>query len=477
MKKLWISLITLTALLGFTGASINAEIYITTEPDIIQIKNKQRDDIQQAQSADANTLQKLELTQESLHTLNRLKVYRFIVNYSHFQKEIDELVSIITSVSAEMEQVMDAENPSTEDLRNLFEYTYNIWYLIDAQILLGNEHIGEIKTIQAKRYDFQSKIAGLTKANVINGDIKRAELGLQSRIWLAIYHLQSAKWEKETQDVYLQPVLEFLNYLNGRKIESPKIEEEILHARNVEIQIYFVTEQYQLCIDSVDKYFGETIKTLTPETPESEATRAALGALSHKIKCIGAQHRPDIFSIRNSIRLIQKNLKEKSDFRAYLDDVRNEAEQYPLTPDQENILRDTMKTAEYLTTFGDRHADVSPRQDPLVQKWRLVFKFYEALGMKELSDEKKIELVAQYPNRFAEYRLMAEIQKQRQQMQERQENLKKSQEIKRRNKRWMNISQYAIGSLMIILTMVISARRRREEEEKEKKDDGRWKGV
>ncbi len=260
-----------------------------------------------------------------------------------------------------------------------------------------------------------------------------------------------------------------------QKIDSIKIEEEIQHARIVEIQIYYVTEQYQLCIDSVDKYFGETIKTLTPETPESEVTKAAVCALSHKIKCLGSQIRPDIFSLRNSIRLLQKNRKDKSDFRAYLDDVRKEAEQYPLNQDKEKRLRKAMKKAEYLTTLGDRHTDESPRQDPLVQKWRLVFKFYKALGMEELSDEKKTELVHNYPKRFEEYRIIAEInkqKKQREQSQIRQDNRNKERITK---KRWINIAQYVVGSLAILIPMYIASRKRKKKKEEE--DDSRWKGV
>ena len=476
MKKHSASLIIFTFLLALISSITYAE-YTTPEPDIDKVTVKLHIDITRAMFNGTNILKKLELTQESLHTLNRLKVYKFIANYSHFQKEIDQLVSIITSVNTEMAQVMDTENPTTEQLRNLFEYTYIIWYLIDAQILNSSEHLYDIKTIHAKRYDIQSKIAGLTNADSINGNINLGELGLQSRIWLAIYHLQSTLWEKEEQDVYLQPLIEFLSFLNEQKIESPKIEEETLHTRIVEIQIYYVTEQYQLCIDSVDKYFGETIKTLTPETPESETTKAAVCALSHKIKCLGSQIRPDIFSIRNSIRLIQKNLKDKSNFKAYLDDVRKEAGQYTLNPDKEKRLQKAMKRAEYLTTFGDRHTDESPRQDPLVQKWRLVFKFYKALGMEKLSDYKKTELIQKYPKRFEEDRVMAKIQKQRQQMQERQQKQKTAREKDEKYERWNHISQYAIGSLITILTLIIATRKRRAEEEKDEKDDSRWKGV
>lgn len=357
---------------------------------------------------------RLSALKEAAFSLNNIRRYGYETDYPGFINAGNNLALQLKLAEANIQPILNQPAPTKEDLTTLEQYAYVYWFFHTGHYSIQPDLSVPKESLFSFCRQIDKKIADLTKFESVKNDIPLCELGLKSRKWLAVYQLQEGPYDLKSQNETLSPLKQYIDHLLETPNQSQTIEEEIWDSRNLECEILYAVGDYDGCIQSVDRYFGEMLKNLTPESPESPATRAALTGLDFRIQSIATPIRPDIFDYRLLMQMFRENKERYKDAFAYLNDRDALAKQYKFSPVGRARLLAALEEAKRLASFGDRHSSPNEPMDMTKKRWQLVFSLYEALDQKKEKELAQISLYKKDPRRFKEYGSMvqnAEIRK------------------------------------------------------------------
>ena len=382
------------------------------EPDevLFDIIDRLEDGLQTAQDEANELTERLDAFKKSMDALNDIVRFEYKEQYPDYASVSNDLNNLLLMLEPQIDEIFCQDNLSIDDLQNLSDYAilackYHIRrYPVDQKPRIS------IDTINYKSTEIHRKIAGLTTIEHVKNELRLGELGLDSRKWLVVLFYYRGTFNSETEAETLVPLRQYIEKLNEHNIHSDIIEETILDAQSAEIQTYYWVREYEKCIETVNRYFGDTIASITQETPETIETREALIALDHKIQAIVTPIRPDIFDHRKMIEIFKKYYKHQSPM-VMIEAWKAEAKRYQPEPQGRQQLLRALEQAKFMASFGDKHTYPHSVHDVMKKRWRLVINLYDALDMSEKREQETIRLVEKYPQRFSSYKEIAEMYK------------------------------------------------------------------
>lgn len=225
--------------------------------------------------------------QNAIGSLNEMKRVNLVSSLKPYQQQTEEIKTLLSSLSPEIDKTLIAADASKEQLLMLHEFAH-AKFLYAFLLLSGIDHNeqthNERSSILNQCTTIYENIANRTDIQSSFPQIDRIEMGAQSRLWLAIIPLVQNKLD--TTRERLDNLRKYLEFFETESINSDTIDRTQWTMKLLECELSYMQSDFGKCAALVDEYYGEILNDLTPDSRVTTATITALEALRHQIQSL-----------------------------------------------------------------------------------------------------------------------------------------------------------------------------------------------